>query len=245
MSRIVDFHTHILPGIDDGSENIQQSLRMLTDLHRQGVTDVVLTPHYMSDRMELAAFTAKRDAAYQSLMEHQSEIPVSVYVASETWFSPALFNNDDLLPLCVENTRNLLVEFNWEDPFAEKTISRIVRLIDHFDIHPILVHADRYHNLSDKQMERLIREGCRIQINLSALTEGFSLRRRVLRWIQNGWVAALGTDCHNLTTRPPLYEEGYQVIRNKCGDMAGKMQSTMTSLLQNDVQQQDTFPFIW
>ena len=64
---MLDLHTHILPGIDDGSRDIETSLKMLDACKNQGTRDIVFTPHFYASRTSMAAFLEKRDKAWQTV----------------------------------------------------------------------------------------------------------------------------------------------------------------------------------
>lgn len=221
LSRpFVDFHTHILPGIDDGSPDREISAEMLSCLKRQGIGTVVLTPHFYTDRESLSSFLVRREAAWESLAPVLGQTEMNAVLACEMHFSDYVFNSADISALCIRN-KFLVTELPYSFVFSDIQISKIGRLISTYNITPVLAHIERYPELlkSRSLLDQLIEMGCRTQINLGALQNGgIRLRRTILSLIQSQRVHVVGTDCHNMKSRPPSYEPGIRTICEKLGE---------------------------
>ena len=72
---MIDFHTHILPGIDDGSRNSEESIQMLNLEQEQGITKIVFTPHFYANRNSVERFLKRREASYERLL---SKVPEEI-----------------------------------------------------------------------------------------------------------------------------------------------------------------------
>lgn len=227
-----DFHTHILPGMDDGAHSVQESLQMLQRLSEQGVREVVLTPHYYSNRESLAHFTQRRRAAYERLLDAMPSQEIVLRLGCEVYLTELLFNRHDLSALCIEGTRTMLVELPAEKCSAESVLDRLDRLASDYLVTPVLAHVERYAICrSKKTLSRLLDMGCVLQVNLSS----FAMRgkHRLLRLAANGCIGAVGTDSHNMTTRPPDYDTGYACLEKAISsDGLSEIQHTMDSLLR-------------
>ena len=96
---MTDFHTHTLPGIDDGSKNAEQSVEMLDALVSIGFSKVLFTPHYYPDDQSISTFLQKRDASYEALMSFASGLKdirlPSFGFGAEVYLHPLLFNSGD------------------------------------------------------------------------------------------------------------------------------------------------------
>lgn len=218
----IDFHTHILPQIDDGSPDLATSEEMLSCLKRQGVGAVVLTPHFYTDRESLPAFLRRREAAWEALIPIVEQAEMAAVLACEMHFSDYVFNYDDLSALCIRE-KFLLTELPYSFAFSEAQISKIGRLISTYNVTPVLAHIERYPELLKKRgcLDSLIEMGCLTQINLNALSSGgMRLRKAILRLIQSNRIHVVGTDCHTRNSRPPLFEPGMQIIAKKLGESA-------------------------
>lgn len=75
---MIDFHTHILPGIDDGSRDVRTSLEMISEEINQGIEGIVLTPHFYADEDDIPSFLKRRDEAWQELTKKMSEQEIEI-----------------------------------------------------------------------------------------------------------------------------------------------------------------------
>lgn len=82
---MIDFHTHILPGIDDGAKSLEESLSLLKMEQEQGVDTIVLTPHYFHERQSLDAFLQQRNTAYEQLRHaaEREKISINFHLGAE------------------------------------------------------------------------------------------------------------------------------------------------------------------
>ena len=214
----IDFHTHILPDMDDGAADVDISLRMISELTSQGVHTIVLTPHYYSNRMSLDDFLQQREASVNLLQAHLDQSDVKLIVASETYLTEYLFNNDTIEPLCVGSKKHLLIELPYSSQFSGSSMHLLVRLMSNYNVIPVLAHVERYPYLMKhpSRLRDLIQEGCVLQMNLDSLAIKAD-SKVLLRLIADQTIHLVGTDCHNLTSRSPQYRKGIDIIENKLG----------------------------
>ncbi len=228
----IDFHTHILPEIDDGPMSLSLSLKMIQSLQNQRIDAVVLTPHYYSNRRPISEFVEQRAASYKALYESLPSNAPSLHLGAEVYYSEYLFNNRDLTPLCIEGTRTMLLEIPYNQTIDRRFLDKIDRLIGEYGITPVIAHVERYPTLikSPQTMETLLNFGCVLQVNLSSF-HSFG-KHRLLRLVNNGYIGALGTDAHNITTRPAEYNKGYEQLQKKISkEVLSDIQSLMSKLL--------------
>lgn len=238
LSRpFIDFHTHILPMIDDGSPDRDTSAEMLACLKKQGVDTVVLTPHFYTDRESLSSFLQRRQIAWETLAPILEQAEMNAVLACEMHFSDYIFNCPDIAPLCIRN-KYLVTELPYSFVFSEVQIRKIGRLISSYNVTPVLAHIERYPELLKNCgfLDQLIEMGCLTQINLGSLQSGgIRLRKTVLTLIQSSRVHVVGTDCHNMKTRPPCYGPGIQIIAKKLGgDSIRLLSENAESMLQQN-----------
>ncbi len=209
-----DFHTHILPSIDDGSSNVKMSIDMINKLGGQGVKKILLTPHFYSYRISIEDFTKKRADAFERLKSKLPENSPELILASETYLTDYIFNYDDISSILIENTRYLLLELSYSEKIDDKTVNKISSLISKYNIIPIIAHVERFNKVFNniKLYDQLLNMGCLFQVNLYSLKDNFFLKRKILKYIENGYIHVLGTDCHNLEVRPPKYDEYFKII---------------------------------
>lgn len=200
----IDFHTHILPGMDDGAVNEDEAVAMLEALYRQRVNTVVLTPHFRPENESLNDFLKRREASFERLKKClPASVPIRMLLGSETFLSSSLFHCEDISPLCIGG-RYLLVELPYSIRFTQSVCQQIMKISYAYGVYPILAHIERYDDLMQhpKILESLVEDGLLTQINLSSWSSVWT-RWRLEKLIKRGFVHLLGSDCHHLKVRPP------------------------------------------
>ena len=223
INNLVETHCHILPGIDDGSPDLQTSLKMVHRLKDSGAKAIILTPHYYSDSISYQDFISKRNTAMSQLKEALSDDDPILIPAAEVYISDYLFNYENLDELCIGNTRYALIEHSFVCKFEQKTYDKLMNLNYDYNIKPILAHIERYSALMDdaQLLDEYIKAGCLVQVNVSSFAKApRSTRKKLIKYLETGRIHLLGSDCHNLDSRPPSYEEGLKIIAKKCGERA-------------------------
>ena len=223
IDNLVETHCHILPGIDDGSPNVETSLKMINALKAQGCKAIILTSHYYSDSISYNDFIAKRDNALDALIKALPDDAPLLIPAAEVYISKYLFNYENLDKLCIGNTRYALIEHPFTCDFSQEHYNRILSLNYDYNIKPILAHIERYSALMSDEylLDEYLNAGCLAQVNISSFADApRGIRKRLIKYLESGRVHLIGSDCHNLDSRPPYYEEGFNIINKKCGSEA-------------------------
>lgn len=219
----IDFHSHILPEMDDGASSVGESVEMLKILADAGVECVVLTPHFYRQNESIEKFLDRRGKAYEKLCaatQGISGIPKLV-LGAEVYFYPSLSSDPDFEKLCIENTDFMLLELPFEH-FYDNFYSDFAKFMNRCDVKIVLAHIERYLTFGNtvKDINRLLETGSFIcQMNCKPLTEvGVFKNRHLISMISDGTISVIGTDAHNLSSRPPMYKKAEEVIRKKCGE---------------------------
>lgn len=210
---MIDMHSHILPRMDDGSDSRTTSWEILAKMKAQGVTTVAATSHYDMREESVEDFVARRQKALLSLREEEREMPRIVTGAEVLYCGVSMSQMEDIEKLCINGSRYILIEpmdFKWEDSF----VLHMQQLMVERGLTPILAHWERYRPFRKNRgmVEHLQQEGMLVQTN----TEGFlhkRTKRKALYQLAKGEYQIIGTDCHNLTTRPPNLLKAAEVIR--------------------------------
>ena len=214
---LVDFHTHILPGVDDGSSSLECSRQMLFMLKRQGVSHAVLTPHFYASYDVPERFFQRRQAAYERLTEAMSPDFPQVLLGAEVHFFEGISDCDVLDRLAIGDTGHILIEMPGV-PWTERMMRELTELKSRHGLTPIIAHVDRYMSplRSHGIPEMLSQVPALVQVNTNAFLRT-STRRMVLRLLKEGTAHLLGTDCHNIVSRRPDMEKALKVIERSLG----------------------------
>lgn len=213
---MIDWHSHVLPNMDDGSHSLEESLEMLEELASQGITAVVATPHFYANDDSVDSFLERREKSYACLSEGLTEAHPCVICGAEVAYYPGVSKLRDLRRLTIGDTNFLLLEMpiaRW----SESVVREIIELAATRGVTVVLAHVERYLSLQKKSaLDSLLRHGVLMQLNSSCF-EGFFARRRALELMKYGAVRFIGSDCHNMTSRPPRIGTAYDHIRKKLG----------------------------
>ena len=199
---MVDFHTHILPGLDDGSKSLEQRLEMLRLEAKQRVTDVVLTSHFYAAQNNVQQYIKTRNKSFERLMRcWELELP-KLYLGAEVQYFEGISVTDEVVDLRIEGTNILLLEMPFSR-WSDRVIQDVLALNARKDIHIMLAHIDRYLKFQDSDIwPYLVEHGVIMQANTSFF-QGFFNRRKAVNMVQQGLIHVLGTDCHSLSSRTP------------------------------------------
>ncbi len=178
---------------------------------QQGITDVVLTPHFNLANESVEEFLGRREKAFSLFSDKvkETELDLNIHLGAEVRYYPSLISSD-ISNLCIENTSYLLLELASSYPLNfEQTINWMLSK----GVTPILAHVERYDYLcSDKKLLlELLDSGVIFQCNASSLLKPH-YSRRVKKLLKNGFVHILASDAHNLTGRPPVLAQGLKKV---------------------------------
>ncbi len=221
IENLVETHCHILPGIDDGAADVQTSLKMIESLKKQGAKTIILTPHYYSDSISLEDFLKRRSKAFDALKEALSDDDRPRLIpAAEVYISKYLFNNTNINDICIGDSGYILIEHPFSSDFSQESYDRLMNLYCDYGKRPVLAHIERYASLMDNPdlLDEYIAMGCLTQVNISSfVSSSRSIKKKLIKYMKAGRIHLIGSDCHNLTSRPPEYEKGVKEIIAKVG----------------------------
>ena len=220
--RLFDIHTHILPGVDDGSQNMEMSMDMLDIAYEEGTRDIILTPHYILGRNNYSfqELSEKFENLKKEIAETDKYPDLNIYLGNEILYEEGIvtrLREGDIHT--INGTKYILVEYNIRTPYTE--IAHSVDEMTAARFWPIIAHVERYHALEGRfdRAQELIDKGCLLQMNISSVEGGFLNENK--RWcrklIRKGYITLLGTDAHNTDSRAPYTREYIDWIVKKCG----------------------------
>lgn len=214
---MIDFHSHILPCMDDGSKDVAQSIEMLTRLGEQGIDTVVATPHFYAANESVDEFLKRRNDSYAKL---KSELPdglPTVLLGAEVYFYSGIGNLSGLESLCIEGTDILLLEM----PFltwSSYTMGELHDIACTRAVTVALAHIDRYMHMQRPGIwSALTSYGVIFQVNADCFAS-FRTRSKAVKMLDSGAIQMLGSDCHNMSSRAPDFEVAFKYLTKKLGE---------------------------
>ena len=215
---MTDFHSHILPGVDDGSKSVEMSLAMLRALAEQGIERVVATPHFYPKRDNPECFLQRRREACDRLREAVSGEPgfPELVLGAEVYYFPGISHSDVLQSLTIAGKRCILIEMP-PAPWTESMYRELENIHVQQGLLPIVAHVDRYiHPLRTFGIPGRLAE---LPVLVQANAEFFLRHRRLaMGMLRKGQIHLIGSDCHNVTDRPPNMAGAIREIRRCCGE---------------------------
>lgn len=208
--KFIDIHTHIIPRVDDGSRSIFQSLEMLEKMIKQGVTDVIATPHVNSNAT--TATWEMQTEQFKILKEKASHLNINLYLGAEVKYRQYLAT--DYKRNKIEGTDYILVEFNWN---TKEDVHKILSDFQQQGLKPIIAHVERYSYLTLEDYKILKDNGILLQVNTGSILDN---TRKI--WNDNANILLnekladfIATDAHDSMDRPPNIKKAYEFLLDK------------------------------
>lgn len=201
----VDWHCHILPGVDDGVQTMDEALHILAAYERLGIREVWLTPHIMEDIPNPTARLRERFAELLAAYKGNVVLNLAAENMLDKLFEERL-EQGDLLPLGKDG-RHLLVETSYFNP--PMGLDDILRRIQAKGYYPLLAHPERYIYMEENDYARLKSMHIKFQLNLFSLMDlyGKEARKRAKELQSKGMYDYIGTDLHRITVLNNLLEK--------------------------------------
>jgi len=205
---IIDYHAHILPGMDHGCNNIEMSHKQLLLAKKAGVDVILATSHFYPHSDSIRSFLERRENSLSEMRESEMTIEESgnlvfepdfsyegkyplVIPAAEVLLCEHMDKMEGLKQLRVSGTKLLMLEMPFQD-WSEELIATLDRLESNIDYKILLVHIERYNK---KQQKLILERGYSVQVNCS-FVEKFSKRKTIKMFAKNDLIKALGSDIH-------------------------------------------------
>lgn len=201
---MIEYHCHILPGIDDGAKDTETSLAMIEMMKEQGIERIAATPHFYAHREKsVADFMKKRQAAFDKIRDKAavSDIRLGAEVSIEHGISEL----PDIEKLAIEGTRMILLELPYR-AYAKWMSEEIYNIGAEYKLKVILAHVHRYLEYYSKaELEEILSSNSVMQINNEAFS-GWKEKRLAKKVIASGKEFVFGSDAHNLGERRPNWD---------------------------------------
>lgn len=214
---MIDWHSHFLPGMDDGSRDVKESTMLLKMQAEQGVHLAIATPHFYANDETVDSFLDRRRKTYEELEPHLSRETPKVLLGAEVRYYQGISRMADLKKLCIQGSKVLLLEMpmcRW----TEYMLRELLELADLGGVRLMLAHVERYLPLQNTRVwDQLLQRGVLMQVN-AGFFESVWTKAKALALLRRGNIHALGSDCHSITARPPEIDKAYRCICRKLGE---------------------------
>ncbi|MBR6218655.1 MAG: hypothetical protein IKQ63_09095 [Eubacterium sp.] len=222
MEYLIDMHDHIVPGVDDGSQSMEESLALIDMEYKEGVRKIICTPHYMRNRNRY-----EYDGLEEAFDKLKQEVAVKypdmeLYLGNEVLCENGI--TDDIrngrLIHSMAGGKYMLFEFNIKLPYHE--LYDTMKAIVETRVRPVIAHVERYSCLVGHldRIKELKSLGLYLQINADSLEGG--LFDENTRWckkmISEGYIEFISSDCHDSENRIPSFKTARAWIRKKLGE---------------------------
>lgn len=221
---MIDFHTHILPKMDDGSESTEESIVMLKMQAEQGIRCVVATPHFYAEHETPQDFLHRREHSYQSLQQEierqglQEQLP-QIRLGAEVRYFEGISRSSAVHDLKIEKTDLLLLEMPFVS-WSQRMIQEVKAAQQQLDLTILLAHVERYRRTQGFFFHKKLEEmGALIQSNAEFFLNK-QTRKKAMHLFEEGKINLLGSDCHNCTVRPPNLGKAIQLLTEQFGDLS-------------------------
>lgn len=194
-----DIHSHILYGIDDGAKSLEESVEILRMANRCGVTDIILTPHYIKNSIYSANITLKKKILNEIKRELKKEnIDINLYLGNEVYIDSGIFSKLRSIS-CLNNSRYILIEL----PLNNKclVLEEVLYKLKERNLIPIIAHPERYtaYYKDYSFFANLIKDGCLLQGNIGSLYGDYgNISKRMIKGLlKRGMIHFMASDIHH------------------------------------------------
>lgn len=212
---MIDIHSHVLPGIDDGSKDMDMTLEMLRIAEKDGTTDIVATPHYCIGYGEESYDSVKERVLSLRSQLQKENININIHFGQEVYFSNRLLDDlEEGVIGTINGGRYLLIELNMKE--FERDVLDTLYELKLQGIIPIIAHPERYSYIQrhPRLINDFINEGCLFQLNAGSITgrHGEKAKESAKELLKNNIYSFIGSDGHNITTRKTEISESISNI---------------------------------
>ncbi len=213
---MIDIHTHILPGMDDGSGSLEESLAMAKESARQGVRLLAATPHFYATQEDPNSFLRRRERSLALLESAWQDSFPTLLVGAEVRYFDGISRVEKIAHLTLDHTRILLLEMPFTS-WSRRMVEEVVELQRSRGLQVLLAHVERYLKDQDGQVWETFRQnGVWMQCNANFFLR-WQTKRKAQALFKKGEIQMLGSDTHNMTSRPPNLALAREVLVKSLG----------------------------
>jgi protein-tyrosine phosphatase len=219
---MIDIHSHILFGVDDGAKTIEDSVNIIKEEISKGVTHIILTPHFKNKYIDIKLENIEQN--YNALKEYilKNNMDINIYMGNEIFFDSnyyEILEEGDFYSLA--NSKYILIEFDVSD--IPKNIAEMCYDARIKGFIPIIAHVERYSTLYKDMdlLKEILNEGALLQVNASTVAnkEDRESHRFANYLLKHELVSFIASDIHNLRSRGFHLDEAFKAVKKSCGNV--------------------------
>ncbi|GAA0768019.1 exopolysaccharide biosynthesis protein [Clostridium subterminale] len=235
---MIDFHSHILHGVDDGSKDEDMTINMLKLAESSGTTGIIATPHFFRGRFQVPYEEIEKEVAKLKTLAKENGINIEIYCGQEVYYTSRIlesFQSGDIST--IENSRYMLIEF----PLREFSVDEVINDIYELQLKgivPIIAHPERYKTFIEapELINKFIEEGFLFQLNTGSIAGDFgrSVKKTAELFVKHKIYSVIGSDAHRADVRTTDMTLGVRAIEKiKPGYVRG-MDNISQEILKNN-----------
>jgi len=235
---MIDLHTHILPGWDDGAEDYAEAKRMLAVAHKDGISKIVLTPHIFRVTKHSEGLEGLK-GRIRTFMEQSKPFEIELFAGAEVYIHPDMVRRIKDFGLTINGSNYIFIEFPAELVPIGATNLLFQMMLE--GLIPIISHPERNSMLAQtpELLYDLIRQGAIGQVTAQSITGEFGKKtqKAAESFLRHRLVHLIASDAHNSTTRPPRLAEAVEMAKKIVGPAAaGAMVTTIPAAILGNKQ---------
>lgn len=228
---MIDYHTHILPKIDDGSRSVEESCEILKQQKVAGTKTIIASSHFYPDQ-KLETFVQQRSEALSKIQEHAQALGIEIRTAAEVLLSVDTWKLEGLEQLAIEGTHYILLEMPYSH-WSAWVYTSIAKIKESTGLVPIIAHVERYDTVMENPncLQPFLEMGCIIQVNTVSLHKQSTRRKLTCKLVKHGFAHVLGSDIHRAKVFNAV-SDGYETLKQQVGkEEVSKMQAIGEGIL--------------
>ncbi|ALF09253.1 tyrosine-protein phosphatase [Parageobacillus thermoglucosidasius] len=218
---MIDIHSHILPGVDDGAQTVADAIAMAREAVKEGIATIIATPHYKNGKYdnEKQSIMAAVTRFNETIKQHK--IPLTVLPGQEIRIHGDLqesFEKGEVLPIAGDS-QYLLIEFPFDH--VPRYADRLLFDLQLKGLIPVIAHPERNAEIIENpdRLYELVKKGVLTQLTAASVSGHFgkNIKKFSLQLIEANLAHFIASDAHNTTSRPFRLREAYDVIDHEFG----------------------------
>ncbi|MBF0715603.1 CpsB/CapC family capsule biosynthesis tyrosine phosphatase [Gemelliphila palaticanis] len=222
---MIDIHSHMIFGVDDGPKTLEESLELIDDAYKKGIKKIIATSHRRKGMFETPEQIIQKN--FNTILENVKNKydDLVIYYGAEIYYTLDIvrkLENREIPTLA--NTDYVLVEFS--SNVSKRDILKAIDSVLILGLKPIIAHLERYNISEDNNLvESIINKGAYIQVNAASILKPKLFgdkekiyKKRAKNLLKNDFVHFVASDMHNLATRKNYLNDAYDIISRNYGE---------------------------